>query len=304
MSITKSFTYFSLLMTLTLIASGCPSKPDYPGTGGGDAEDEKPAVFLEPFDAPTLEELDAKVEWEDRPVYDALERRRELEADTKPIVSVDEALKLKNTSTENNDKILSALGRVPQNDDEVDYDAELLRHFAADIKSTNPVLYSSVYESEIISVSGFGLFSFDEKMLPFALDEVVVSWQTSKDKLYDKVVMRDDLVWSDGTPLTAHDIEFTFKLIMNPEVPIPAVRTGMESVRWIQAYDDQTLVYFHKEPLATNVWNLNFPIIPKHIYEESVKEDPTLADSDYHQKYEKNPVCGGPISNRQATKRS
>lgn len=294
MSITKSSTYFSLLLTLTLIASGCPSKPDYPGAGGGDDEDEKPAVLLEPFDAPTLEELDAKVEWEDRPVYDALASRRELEADTKPLVSVEEALKLKNTSTENNEKILSALGRVPKNDDEVDYDAELLRHFAADIKSTNPVLYSSVYESEIIGISGFGLFSFDDKMQPFAPDEVVVSWQTSKDKLYDKVIMRDDLVWSDGTPLTAHDIEFTFKLIMNPEVPIPAVRTGMESVRWIKAYDDKTLVYFHKEPLATNVWNLNFPIIPKHIYEASVKEDPTLADSEYHQKYEKNPVCGGP----------
>jgi peptide/nickel transport system substrate-binding protein len=81
---------------------------------------------------------------------------------------------------------------------------------------------------------------------------------------------------------------------MNPDIPIPATRTGMDKVRWVEAYDDRTFVIFHKEKLATNVWNCNFPIIPRHIYEKSIAEDPTFVTSDYHQKYEKNPVCGGP----------
>ena len=34
--------------------------------------------------------------------------------------------------------------------------------------------------------------------------------------MLDKVVLRDDLVWSDGQPITAHDIAFTFKVIMDP----------------------------------------------------------------------------------------
>lgn len=287
--------HLTFLLTLVLLTSGCPTKPDYPGGNGGtDGDSEEPTVLLEPFDAPPLEELEAKVEWEDRPVYSALDRLREEQAKTKPLVSVEEALKLKNNSDEDNEKILSALGRVASDDSDANEDAEINRLLPADIKSTNPVMTSSTYEVDVNGLTGFGLFSFDKKMDPFAPSEVVVSWQTSKDKLYDKVVMRDDLVWSDGKPITAHDVEFSFKLIMNPKVPIPAVRTGMETIRWIEAYDDNTLIYFHRDPLATNVWNLNFPVIPKHIYETSVEEDPTLADSDYHQKYEQNPVCGGP----------
>ena len=99
---------------------------------------------------------------------------------------------------------------------------------------------SSAVEFEVSSLTGFGLFSFDWNFKPFAVSDTVVSWQSSKDKLYDKVVLRDDLTWSDGTPITAHDIVFTFKTIMNPEVPVPAVRSGTDQIRWIEAYDDQT----------------------------------------------------------------
>ena len=74
-----------------------------------------------------------------------------------------------------------------------------------------------------------------------------------------------------------------------------AVRSGTDQIRWIEAYDDHTLVFFHKEALATNVWNINFPVIPKHIYEKSIKEDPTLQDSEYHVRYENKPVTGGPF---------
>jgi peptide/nickel transport system substrate-binding protein len=105
--------------------------------------------------------------------------------------------------------------------------------------------------------------------------------------------MRDDLLWSDGTPITAHDIEFSFKVIMSSQVPIRAQRTGTDEIKYVKAYDDQTLVYFHNNPLATNVWNVNFSIIPKHIYEKSISEDPTLIDSDYHVQLEETPVTGG-----------
>ena len=61
----------------------------------------------------------------------------------------------------------------------------------------------------------------------------------------------------------------------------------------VKAYDDHTLIYFHEKPLLTNVWNINFPVIPKHIYEESIQKDPTLTDSDYHVEQGNNPVTGG-----------
>ena len=259
---------------------------------------EAPFVFgdlIEPFDPPTLEELEAEVEWFDSPVVDPKKLLREQKEKEPALVSEQEALKLKNDSDQANEKILSALSIVPDESGKgADFGADLNRSFQQDLRSMNPILYSSVSESEYHSITGAGLFSYDWKMNPFALSDYVVSWQTSKDRKYDKVVMRDDLTWSDGKPLTAHDIVFSFKTILSSQVPVPAVRQGTDKLAWVEAYDDHTLVYFHKEPKATSVWDLNFPIIPKHVYGESIYEDPTLRKIPHHVEAERNPVTGGP----------
>ena len=156
-------------------------------------------------------------------------------------------------------------------------------------------MYSSVTEGEYANLTGISLITIDQEMNYFAPDDAVVSWQSSKDHLMDKIVIRDDLTWSDGKPITAHDVAFTFQVIMTEAVPILAVRTGPEQLKWVEAYDDHTIVYFHKEPLATNSGNIEFPIIPKHIYEKSVAEDPTMARSEAHTRLEDHPVTGGPF---------
>lgn len=290
-----------LAAVAALSLAGCPVATDTPsdsGTPTGSADsDDGPFVFadlVEPFDPPTLEELDASVEWEDMPVVDSMALMRTRQAGEKPLITVKEALALRNTSKPNNTKILSALGRLPEDEKAVDWNSAIFRHTRADLKSTNPLMQSSTTEFEVLALTSFGLFSFDWDFNAFATDDTVVSWQSSSDRLYDKVVLRDDLVWSDGEPITAHDIVFSFNVIMSSQVPVPAVRPGTDQIKWIEAYDDHTLVYFHKEALATNVWNVNFPVVPKHIYEKSVLDDHTLQDSEYHVKYENHPVVGGP----------
>lgn len=250
--------------------------------------------MIKPFTPPTLAELDKTADWQDRPVLDALELLREKQAKEKPLATVAEALKLKNDSAKNNTTILSALGRLPVNDAAVNWDANVSRHINFDIKSINPLLTSSTYEVDVNGLHGYGLFSFDWNMKPFAAKETVVKWQTSKDGMMDKVILRDDLVWSDGKPITAHDLVFSYKVLLSSEVPIPAQRTGTDEIKWLEAYDDYTLVYFHKAALATNVWNLNFSVIPKHVFENTIAEDPTLLKSKAHVAYENNPVVGGP----------
>ena len=288
---------------LPLVVGCSPPSDDGPREAAADESDEKDSAakefvlgdLLEPFDPPPLAELDAKAGWTDQPVLDSMELLREYQKTLgKPLVTVEEALKLKNDSPGNNKKILSAMGRLPANDGEVDWDASILRHTGADIKSTNPLMISSTAEFDINGLTGFGLFGFNWEFKPYAGKDTVKSWQVSKDRIMDKVVIRDDLVWSDGKPITAHDVVFSFKAIMSDQVPVPAVRSGTDKFRWIEAYDDHTLVFFHKEALSTNIWNLNFPVIPKHVYEKSIREDPTLQDSKYHVELENNPVVGGP----------
>jgi peptide/nickel transport system substrate-binding protein len=252
---------------------------------------------LDKFEPPTLEELD-KVAWKDGRMIDSLEALREEQAALgPPKVSVEEALALKNDSDENNAKILDALGRVaPADGAGVDYDAKIVRHAGGDLNSTNPLFMSSVTDSEFGDLTGIAIIGFDRELTYYAPTDIVASWQSSEDGLMDRFVLRDDITWSDGKPFTAHDVEFTFQLIMSdhPQLVIPAIRTGTDQLRWVKAYDDHTLVVFHKEPLATNLPNMIYPILPKHIYEKSVYEDPSLKRSAYHTQQEARPVTGGP----------
>jgi peptide/nickel transport system substrate-binding protein len=268
----------------------------------GNDTSEKPAEnipfklgdLIEPFDPPALEELDKTAEWVDRPVVDSLKLLRDKQAKEKPLVTVDEALSIRNNSEEDNKKILSALGRLPESDDDVNWDAEINRHAYGDVNSINPLLISSTVEFDVVGLMSFGLFSFDWTFDPFASSDTVESWQTSKDGMHDKVVMRKDLTWSDGTPITAHDVVYSFKMIMTKAIPVPAMRSGTDKLKWIEAYDDHTLVYFQKEPYATNVWNLNFSVVPKHKYpEDKLANDPTLVNDPYFVELENNPVVGG-----------
>jgi peptide/nickel transport system substrate-binding protein len=295
---------------IVLLVSGCPKPPsetvpaDQPAAPSSNEEDsaatasattdEESKPLLEPFDPPALADLEASVTWEERPIVDPFEMMRADKQQHPPLVSVQEALSLKNDSPEANEKILSALGQYPASDSDAAVDGRLERCTIIDLKSSNPVMQSSVIEFEYGTLTGIWLVEGDWNLQPHVTSETVVSWHTSSDRLIDKFVLRDDLTWTDGRPVTAHDFEFSFQTIMNPRVPIPSARTGRDQLKWVQAYDDRTVVVFHKEALATNVWNMQFPIIPRHIYEQSMADDYTLQRSEAHSRLELQPVTSGP----------
>jgi peptide/nickel transport system substrate-binding protein len=290
-----SLVFICGIVLFICLSAGCrPEAPDIGEEGRApEGSDFIIGDLIEPFDPPPLEELEATVEWIELPVLDSIELLRRRQEKEPVLATVGEALKLRNDSPEANKKILGALGRLPEKDEDVDYDATIIRHTPVDVRSTNPLMASSTTEFEVDDLTGFGLFGFDWSFNLFASEDSVVSWQESRDRMYDKVIMRDDLTWSDGEPITAHDVVFSFKAIMSSRVPVPAQRTGTDQLKWVEAYDDHTLVYFHKKPLAVNSWNINFSVIPRHIYEKSIYDDPTLQNSDYHVRYEKDPVTGG-----------
>jgi peptide/nickel transport system substrate-binding protein len=269
-----------------------PAAPPQPTPPADDAAGTAAAQPPTPFAPPPLEALDRDTKWIDRPVRDALaDLAKELEQEP-PLATAAEALALENDSAENNAKILSGLGRLPAAG-QADFTARIDRHLPVDLNSTNPILSSSAAEQDVLGLTSFGLFSFDRRLDAFAAAETVEKWQTSVDGMLDKVVLRGDLAWSDGKPITAHDVAFSYKVIMDERVPVPAVRSGTDQLRGVHAYDDRTLVFFHKEPLATNVWNINFPVLPRHVYGETWEQDPTLKDSPRHVELEAKPVCGG-----------
>lgn len=243
---------------------------------------------------PTLEEINAKVKWKKGEVKNATKHFEEFLAKQERPVSFADALKLKNDSDENNNKIRNAMRWLPGKQDKQNFDAVLNRRMKGDVTSTNPLMAQTIEDMDLYQCIGVGLIGFDWDMKPFADSDMVSNWERSDDSMYEKFTLRDDLTWSDGTPITAHDLEFSFQLIMRPEIPIPAIRSGVDELKYIKAYGDHTFVVFHKNPLSTNVWNMDFPFIPKHKYEKTWRADKTLKTSAEHQELLDHPVVAGP----------
>ncbi len=281
-----------LLPWISLVISGCFSS----STKDVQSDFALGDMIEDPY-RPDWSEVEA-AEWVDKPVRDAIDAMRSRQAELPPPeLSVEEALAARNEYPENpeiNDQILRTLGQMPPVDEaKIEFDSTFVRHVAGDLKSTNPIMVSSTTEFEYAGLTGFEYLSFDDKFDYFAPADTVVSWQQSADGLMDKFVLRDDLAWSDGEPITARDIAFTFEVIMSSKVNPPAVRTGTSELRNVVAYDDRTVVFFHKEPRPTNVVNMIFPTIPQHVYADELPKDPGMNRSKFFTNLEDNPVVGG-----------
>ena len=251
-------------------------------------------VDRESFAAPaTLEELLAAHEWEAGRMADGVEVLAEAKPE-QPAIAPDKAVGMPNDSKEDNDKLREAFGVFPESDSEIDYDGELTLHFSADAKTTNPLLLSSMYDQDLIGFYSFGILGFDYQLRAFAPKDVVSEWKIATDQMVDVFTLRDDLTWSDGEPITAYDIVFSYETIMDEEIPIPAVRSGTDELVDVVAYDERTVAFFHEAPKATNLLNIAFPVIPQHVYSKTVPSDKTLVNSPEHVRLEANPPSGGP----------
>lgn len=98
--------------------------------------------------------------------------------------------------------------------------------------------------------------------------------------------LRDGLKWSDGQPLTADDVVFSFDYIKaHPALDFSSVSPLLESV---QKVDDHTIRFNLKEPnslIANTI--VGVPIVPEHIWKD-IKDPVTFANE--------NPVGSGPMT--------
>ncbi|MEM7681628.1 MAG: ABC transporter substrate-binding protein [Planctomycetota bacterium] len=74
------------------------------------------------------------------------------------------------------------------------------------------------------------------------------SWTQSDDGLTFTFTLRPDARFSDGTPVRASDVVFTYEWIMNPRVEAPRARVYYEKVQSIEALDDRTVRFVFSEP--------------------------------------------------------
>ncbi|MBD5458260.1 MAG: ABC transporter substrate-binding protein [Lachnospiraceae bacterium] len=109
---------------------------------------------------------------------------------------------------------------------------------------------------------------------------------TTEDNRNFIVHIDENAVWSDGTPVTAEDVEFTFVRLASPVIANPTlmlyafegvdddgfVEEGAESVEGVKVLDEKTVQFTTKYPIALttfeNTYAFYLHTLPKHILGE------------------------------------
>ena len=144
----------------------------------------------------------------------------------------------------------------------------------SDPKTFNPVLSGDATSSAVGAMLFDGLVTSNPitgEIEP-ALAE---SWTVSDNELEIVFTLREDLKWSDGTPLTANDVVFTFnELYLNEEIPSSTKDTLKigESQQFpiVEKVNERQVKFILPEPFAPFFDTIGKSILPRHILKPTV----------------------------------
>src|SRR5271163_4511804 len=149
-----------------------------------------------------------------------------------------------------------------------------------DPKTFNPITANEA-SSEDIYRFFFASLLGDDPIKQEVEPGLAESWTNSPDGKTWTFKLRKNLRWSDGEPLTADDVVFTWDVIYNPDIDNVTrdlfVIDGKQFT--VTKVDDLTIQVVTPEIYAPFLENFGgIPIIPKHILEKSVT-DKTFASA-------------------------
>ncbi len=167
------------------------------------------------------------------------------------------------------------------------YGGELIEGVVGQVSSLNPViadfgeanrsLISLIYEG-LLEPDGQGGYR----------GGLAKSWEPLNDKSVWQVVLRDNIKWQDGQPITTDDIVFTIEKILDPRTRSPLASAWQGVV--VKAYDKKIIEFYLKQPYQFFERNLaDLKIIPKHIWKDIPVDNYWLTD------YNLMPIGSGPF---------
>ncbi|HHP7244020.1 MAG TPA: ABC transporter substrate-binding protein, partial [Elainellaceae cyanobacterium] len=136
------------------------------------------------------------------------------------------------------------------------------------LNTTSPNVFSLIYDG---LVGENGLTADIEPAL-------AENWEISDDSLRITFTLRDGLKWSDGEPLTAADVVFTYNdLLFNEAIPSSArdvLRIGeSQELPTVRSLDDRRVEFTVPEPFAPFLRTVGLiAILPKHALQRYVNE--------------------------------
>jgi peptide/nickel transport system substrate-binding protein len=127
-----------------------------------------------------------------------------------------------------------------------------------------PVLASDSASGDIHGLVYNGLLRYDKNLQ--VEGDLAETWEISPDNLTITFHLRKDVRWHDGQPFTAADALFTYRLLIDPQVPTAYAERYRQVVR-AEAPDPYTFRVTYAKPLASALVSWMFPVHPKHLLE-------------------------------------
>jgi peptide/nickel transport system substrate-binding protein len=168
--------------------------------------------------------------------------------------------------------------------------------FTQEPDNLNP-MYTQMYFSGILRefwLKPVWNFDMDAKPVPVLAAEIpsAENGGLSADGKTVTIKLRDDVTWSDGEPLTADDLVFTYDMIMSEKNVVQSRYPYEDYVASVTAQDPTTVVVALKEPFAAWLTTLFYYVLPKHILQPVFDQDGTLDNAEWN----KTPTVGvGPF---------
>lgn len=138
--------------------------------------------------------------------------------------------------------------------------------YTTDIDSLNP------FKATLLVSTQIGRLMYEYLTVASAKDSspepgVAERWESAPDGLTWTFHLRKNMQWTDGKPITAKDVAFTYNLIMTNKDAAEANAVAVTNYESVTAKDDSTLVIKTKQPMAA-ILTSEIPIVPEHIWKD------------------------------------
>ena len=155
-----------------------------------------------------------------------------------------------------------------------------------DFQPINPITAGDQYTVELINYALFTpLLQYNEKLEP--IPHLAERWEMTDTSV--TFMLRRDVKWHDGRPVTAEDVKFTFDMAKDPATASLIGSAYLPMVKAAEARDSFTIHFTFLEPHAQALEDFWWAPAPKHLLENVSAADMRNAP------YNRAPVGSGPF---------
>lgn len=159
--------------------------------------------------------------------------------------------------------------------------------FQSNIMRINPV-YADLNEpdKDVSRLVFTGITKYDPLTKKIVADMADVT--ISEDRLTYTFILKDGIMWHDGTPVSSNDVYFTFHdVIQSPDFQNPVLKANFEGVV-INRIDEKTVSFVLTSPNSFFITNTTVGLLPYHILK-------TITVTDlFNYQFNQNPIGTGP----------